>query len=326
MAHVDPVAPKERRPKGPRVRPNRLGAALAWVGTLLTCVLIILAVSWTGLSLNFVLSGSMEPAYRYHDLALAVSPKLVPPEVGAVAIVHPQLLGQELDERMHRIVAVTPDGSWITKGDANPEKDPGVIPPDRVRAVVIGKVPTRWLQDQKWAIGVIFGLLFLILLWPRRKDLEVKLASIAIADSAPTAVTLQVKANAELVKLAQWSFDISEDPNLTPVATRTITAQTISVNDTSGDATDAVAGVTADGLTPATRYYTRARAVVEEYEVMSKVWSFKTPADPTGPANPTVSDPEAQPAHPGPVAFAPPGGTTLRLSNFISPLMRSAYS
>lgn len=279
MAHVDPIAPNKRPAAGPHVKGPGLGATLAWVGTLGICVLIILAVSWTGLSVNFVLSGSMEPAYRYHDLVLAVSPKLVPPEVGAVAIVHPQLIGQELDDRMHRIVAVTPDGSWITKGDANPERDPGTIPPDRVRAVVIGKVPTRWLQDQKWAIGAIFGVFMLLLLWPRRQDLEVKMAAIAIADSRPTAVTLQVKANAELVKLAQWSFEISEDPNLAPEATRTIVARSIDLSNTTGDATDAV-GVTADGLIPATAYYTRAKAVVDEYEVVGKVRSFKTPAEP----------------------------------------------
>lgn len=289
MAHVDSIARKQRPATGAHVGRHGLRATLAWVGTLGACALIILAVSWTGLSVNFVLSGSMEPAYRYHDLVLAVSPALVPPEIGAVAIVRPQLLGQEFDDRMHRIVAVAPNGNWITKGDANPQKDPGTIPPERVRAVVIGKVPTRWLQDQKWAIGAIFGVFVLLLLWPRRRDLEVKMAAIAIADSRPTAVTLQVKANAELVKLAQWSFDISEDPNLTPEATRTIVAQSIDLTNTTASATEAV-GVKADGLTPATAYYTRARAVVDDYEVVGRVRSFKTPAEPEDAPGPALCD------------------------------------
>lgn len=281
MAHVDPVAPKERPSRRARARANRLGATLAWAGTLITCALIMLAVSWTGLSVNFVLSGSMEPEYRYHDLVLAVSPNLVSPEVGAVAIVHPQLLGQELDDRMHRIIAVTPDGNWITKGDANPEKDPGSISPDRVRAVVIGKVPTRWLQDQQWAIGVIFTAFFLLLLWPRRKDLEVRMAAIGIADGRPTEVTLQVETNAELVELAQWSFDISEDPNLPPEATWTIAARSTDSPREPGGEVERV-GATVNHLKPSTSYYTRARAVVDEYEVIGKIGSFRTPAEPIG--------------------------------------------
>lgn len=48
---------------------------------------------------------------------------------------------------LHRVVAVNPDGSVRTRGDANPVEDITAAPPSAVRGVVVAVVPVgSWAQ------------------------------------------------------------------------------------------------------------------------------------------------------------------------------------
>ena len=42
---------------------------------------------------------------------------------------------------VHRIVAITDDGSYVTQGDANPSRDPLPVPPSKVYGKVVLVIP-----------------------------------------------------------------------------------------------------------------------------------------------------------------------------------------
>ncbi|AET32554.1 signal peptidase I [Pyrobaculum ferrireducens] len=92
----------------------------------------VLSLALTGHVPVAVVSGSMRPVYDVGDLVILKRTSDV--AVGDVVafVVEGQLV-------MHRIVAVTPDGKFVTKGDAVPVPDPWLVP----REAVVGKAVYR---------------------------------------------------------------------------------------------------------------------------------------------------------------------------------------
>jgi signal peptidase I len=139
------------------------GAALAWghagAQALAACLLTVLAglVAWSALpallpgwSSDVVLSGSMAPRFRAGDVVVAgpVDPATL--EAGQLALFE----DPAVEERtvLHRVVRRLPDGSLITKGDANATEDSTPVPPElvqalpRIRVPWIG-LPVRWRHE-----------------------------------------------------------------------------------------------------------------------------------------------------------------------------------
>lgn len=121
-------------------------AAVSW---LLWWVVVAAAVpSWTA---AVITSGSMAPVIRPGDLVVVAE---VPPsdlEAGAV------LTFREVDRGLltHRIVEELADGTYRTRGDANPTDDPGTVAPDdvvgrgRLLIPALGR-PVVWAQQGRW--------------------------------------------------------------------------------------------------------------------------------------------------------------------------------
>jgi signal peptidase len=164
-----------------RTRGARLTAvlvsALHEVRTAVLGVIVVLLLSsvlpvlfgWTA---TVVVSGSMTPTVYAGDVVAAAPvparevSKLAP---GAVVLVsdpgHPGRL------LLHRLVGFNPDGTLITKGDANRLPDGRAVAPDAVRGVARLRVPGigtpyLWITESKVLPLVALGVLLVALcLW-----------------------------------------------------------------------------------------------------------------------------------------------------------------
>jgi signal peptidase I len=120
-------------------------------------LMALLPMAW-GWRPAVVSSGSMAPAIRPGDVLLS-SPydggELAP---GAVITYLDPVRG---DVVAHRVLSVTEDGRYITRGDANPGADSTPVDPERIRAV--GKMlvpfvglPAHWLRTGNWPGVALF--------------------------------------------------------------------------------------------------------------------------------------------------------------------------
>jgi signal peptidase I len=147
------------------------GAVRALLVGLLVCSVLPVLFGWR---VTVVVSGSMTPAVRVGDVVAAAPvaagdvPKLA---VGTVILVadpgHPGRL------LLHRLVAFNPDGTLVTKGDANAVRDGLPVPPAAVRGVAKVRVPMIglpkvWASDGNLLPLLALGILGMALLAPRR--------------------------------------------------------------------------------------------------------------------------------------------------------------
>jgi signal peptidase len=146
-------------------------ALLALTGTLLLITLVPLAFGW---SPSVVLSGSMQPEVAPGDVVLAqpIAPQdLVPGRV--IRFADPADAGRYL---VHRIVEVNPDGTIVTKGDANRVRDSRTVTASQVTGVLRLRVPWVGLP-RLWVVNGAYGRLLALagavalawsLMWPGR--------------------------------------------------------------------------------------------------------------------------------------------------------------
>lgn len=110
-----------------------------------------------------VLSGSMEPVLPVGSIVV-VDRSQTAVQAGDIAA-----FSKEGQTVTHRIVKVMEDG-YVTKGDANKEKDTGIIAPQAVLGKVIFCFPylgygILWIQEYRFlVIGTVVLLLLLMLL------------------------------------------------------------------------------------------------------------------------------------------------------------------
>jgi len=133
------------------------------------------AFGWTT---SVVVSGSMTPAVRVGDV---VSAAPIPAgsvqglNKGTVILMdNPAQPGKLL---LHRLVRHQPDGTLITKGDANDHEDSSPVPPQNVKGVARLRVPmiglpVVWAKQRLYppliALVVLLGI---VLLWhPQPRD------------------------------------------------------------------------------------------------------------------------------------------------------------
>lgn len=150
-----------------RSRARSLGSwlrLLAKLATVLYLASLVFLACWVavpsvvgGFRPVLIDGGSMEPALSVGDITL------VRPGVPTTADV---VLGQIVTFRdsggrviTHRVIAVDDDGSLVTKGDANADRDGATVPLDRVvgtgwLAVPMAGLPIHWLHSASPLLAV----------------------------------------------------------------------------------------------------------------------------------------------------------------------------
>lgn len=171
-------APEDRKP-AEKDEPSRgkkfLKNCIFW----LVIIAIGLGIWFSGLMVSVVKTGSMRPGIQPGDLVVSISSKIVKPEMGSIVVAEPVVAGSKLPAIAHRVIAINPDGTYITQGDYNPEPDAWRDRPEDITSVVLFKVPMGWSRSPV-TIAAGMGLLALIFVWPKgKKDEQVEQAEIA---------------------------------------------------------------------------------------------------------------------------------------------------
>lgn len=143
-------------------------AARAVVATLLGLAVWSAAPALVGWHPTTVMTGSMAPRLAPGDVV--VSRPVAPAEVRPGQV----LLADDPDQpghlRMHRFVEPGPDGTVVTKGDANPQADSTPIDRSAVHGVGFLRVPyvatpVLWVREGRWVeVGTVALALVAVLL------------------------------------------------------------------------------------------------------------------------------------------------------------------
>jgi signal peptidase I len=118
---------------------------LAVAGSLIVATLVPLAFGW---SPSVVLSGSMRPGVNPGDVVMTAP--ATPERFGAGQLIRFVDPGQPDRHLVHRIVEVKPDGTLVTKGDANSVSDSRAVPAAGVTGIVRLRVPWVGLPRLWW--------------------------------------------------------------------------------------------------------------------------------------------------------------------------------
>jgi signal peptidase len=146
----DPLA-GVRRGHSPRRAPALLVAVgIGVLSLLLGMLTLTLAPKALGWRSDVVLSGSMSPALEPGDVVVSAPVELPELNVGDIVVVdNPARPGHSL---VHRVDSVNPDGTLVTRGDANTSADSTAVTPDevlgrgRLRVPGVGMV-SLWFQQ-----------------------------------------------------------------------------------------------------------------------------------------------------------------------------------
>ena len=146
MAPVAAAAPAPSTEPGPEPAYGRwrLLAGLigrGWLWFVVGCLLVTFVPMLFGWRPYVVESGSMAPRIKVGDVVLASPEHDVQRLLGHVAVFddpdHPGRV------KSHRVVKVNPDGTLVTKGDANPTADSSPVQVSAVRG--LGRLLVRWV-------------------------------------------------------------------------------------------------------------------------------------------------------------------------------------
>jgi signal peptidase I len=145
---------------------------MAFVAGCLAITLLPLLIGWHP---YVVKSGSMEPKIKVGDVVLASSNQDPQALLGRVTVFQDPAVPGKV--KSHRVIAINPDGSLTTKGDANPTADPVHVEPAQVNG--IGRLLVRWAGlPLIWAMTgqfLFLGLFLLVLFaaaWAAARDHE----------------------------------------------------------------------------------------------------------------------------------------------------------
>lgn len=119
-------APPERIATAAQQRSNKIGAAVKFLGYVLSAILISFSVlSASGfMKARVVLTGSMEPVISPGDIVLLAPAPRTQPKLGDVAAyTAKRFSGESVGIFTHRIIGGNPVDGWIMKGDNNPSPD-----------------------------------------------------------------------------------------------------------------------------------------------------------------------------------------------------------
>ncbi len=120
-------------------------------------VMAVLPMIIPGYTSASITSGSMMPTLRVGDVVIAVDhdgTKIAPDTI----VVYEEPRRHDLVT--HRVVSTNPDGSYITKGDANGGNDPAPIPAANIRGkpqwiVPFVGLPRVWAAQHQWTLLIL---------------------------------------------------------------------------------------------------------------------------------------------------------------------------
>ena len=146
-----------------------------WLWFVGGCLLVTLLPMLLGWRPFVIKSGSMEPRIHVGDVVLAAPDHEISDLLGRVVVfadpAQPDLT------KAHRVVAVNPDGTLQTQGDANPTPDSATVPLDDVRGlgrllVASAGLPLVWLQTGQWLWLLAFLASLALAAWAVARDVE----------------------------------------------------------------------------------------------------------------------------------------------------------
>lgn len=155
------------------------------IATLLGLALWAAAPAVIGWLPTTVMTGSMAPRIVPGDVV--VSRPVAPAELRVGQV----LLADDPDQaghlRMHRFVDAGPDGSVVTKGDANPERDSTAITRSAVHGVAFLRIPLVgtpivWMRDGAWSKVALLLLAVAAVLWLATVDGSLRRLAAAVRD------------------------------------------------------------------------------------------------------------------------------------------------
>lgn len=115
-----------------------------------------------GVCLFKIVSGSMEPVYKTGDYVVVSETseeELLPLDI--IAFIS-QEDGTQGEVIVHRIVSKNPDGSFVTRGDANPVDDYRIVSAGRVVGKVVMKLPLLRYADRLFSGAASFALMIVL--------------------------------------------------------------------------------------------------------------------------------------------------------------------
>lgn len=134
------------------------GATLVALAGLLGCSVAPAILGWKP---TVVMTGSMLPRIHPGDVVVSEPAHTQKPIAGEVVLVDdPARPGRLL---MHRVVRVLPDGSLVTKGDANATADSTPVPAANLRGfpalrIPMVGLPVVWWSDRRYGLVAAAGL------------------------------------------------------------------------------------------------------------------------------------------------------------------------
>ena len=146
-----------------------IGLFAVWVTLFLTAFAVAPSIvpGWRSVVIT---SGSMTPSIRTGDVVVAVPTAGQELGPGTVIVIDdPAQSGLTT----HRIIAVNPDGSYRTQGDANSTADSTPVEPEHVVAmgrwlVPYAGLPLVWYWNGAWLRLAIWSFLIMASLWMAR--------------------------------------------------------------------------------------------------------------------------------------------------------------
>jgi signal peptidase I len=168
---TEPEHPRERRTSTLLLVVGVVGRTWLWfVAGCLAITLLPILIGWRP---YVVQSGSMRPRIDVGDVILAAPASNAAELLGRVVVFSdPEKPGQV---KSHRVVAVNPDGTLTTKGDANPTVDSSHVRFSDVRGmgrllVTSAGLPLVWERAGEWWLLLIFLASLLAAAWAVSRD------------------------------------------------------------------------------------------------------------------------------------------------------------
>ena len=148
--------------------------ALFWTSLSIAGAIWVIAptllLGWNPVAIS---SNSMAPAFHRGDIVIADAPQ-GDIDVGSVVVFEDPSRDGLLT---HRLVGVTLDGTYVTRGDANAATDSTPLAPEAVRGVgrlLVPSVglPLVWVDEGAWLPFGLWAVLTLVALWAARFALD----------------------------------------------------------------------------------------------------------------------------------------------------------
>lgn len=140
-----------------------ISRALGW-----TLAALLGTALLTGIvQLRAVASDSMAGTFQRGDVLLVVSPEIIHPRVGEIAVFNYYNLDRTelIGLFSHRIVGGDASHGWVTQGDANPDPDTSPVLPQDVSGVVAAWVPYVGFALQPYFLLALLSITVMVYLF-----------------------------------------------------------------------------------------------------------------------------------------------------------------